>query len=162
MVLNATIDYQLKKEDAADFLKDKNFAVVVSQFNAEVCDGLLSGALQTLEEYGVSNQNIKVLRVPGAFELPVVAKKITDSKKYAGIICLGCVVRGETPHFEFVSLASTMGCLQTSLEGTPIGFGLLTVDNNDQARARSAQDENNKGRESVLAVFETLKTLEQI
>src|SRR3990167_2910369 len=141
-------------------LGGKKLAIAVSRFNEAVCEGLLTGALGALKESGVTTEHIEVFRVPGAFEIPLVAKKLAQSGRFAGVIALGAVIRGETPHFEFVSLAATMGCLQAALDtGCPVLFGVLTVNNEAEAAGRSRPDEFNKGREAVLALFDVLKTM---
>ena len=145
------------------FLAGKKFAVVVSRFNGDVCAGLLKGALDALAELGVARASIEVLHVPGAFEIPLIAKKAALTGRFAGVIALGAVIRGETPHFEFVSLAATMGCLQAGLDtGCPVMFGVITVNNPAQAKARAQADEFNKGREAALALAEVLQTMERI
>jgi len=141
----------------------KKIAIVVSLFNQKISDGLLGGAVRALEENGFKSDSVKIFKVAGAFEIPLIAKKIGQSKKYAGIVALGCVIRGETPHFEFVSLGVTMGCQQAQLDtGCPLAFGVLTVNNEEQAVERSSNDEFNKGREAVFALLDSLDVLEQI
>jgi 6,7-dimethyl-8-ribityllumazine synthase len=142
---------------------DKPVAIVVSRFNKKISSGLLEGARKTLLELGLKDKQIKTFFVSGAFEIPLIAKKVGLSKKYAGVVALGCVIRGETPHFEFVSLGATMGCQMAQLcTGCPLAFGVLTVDNEAQAIARSSDDEFNKGREAVLALMESLETMKSI
>lgn len=144
-------------------LGGKKIAIVVSRFNQDVCDGLLAGAVGTLNAIGIASDGIEILRVPGAFEIPLVAKTAAGSERFAGVIALGCVIRGETPHFEFVSLAATMGCLQAGLDtGCPVMFGVITVNDSAQAAARSRPDEFNKGREAALALLDVLSTMEEI
>ena len=144
-------------------LAGKKIALVASSFNSDVVDGLLNGALTTLECASFASEHYEVFRVPGAFEIPLIAKKIAASKRFDGVITLGCVIRGETPHFEFVSLAATMGCLQAGLDtGCPVLFGVITVNTPEQAQERSQPNEFNKGREAVLALFDLWKTMEQI
>lgn len=138
-------------------------ALVVSRFNESISTSLLNGALTVLKENNYQDDAIKVYHVAGAFEIPLVAKKLALSKKVAGIVALGSVIRGDTPHFEFVSLAATMGCLQAGLDtGCPVAFGVITVNNEDQALARSKNNEFNKGREAAMALLDSLKTLESI
>lgn len=106
---------------------------------------------------------VNIFEVPGAFEIPLVAKKLAQSKKYCGVIALGCVIRGETPHFEYVSQAAALGCLQAGLEsGCPVAFGVLTVENEAQALERSRLNEFNKGREAAGALLQTLSVLESV
>lgn len=141
----------------------RQVAVVVSRFNADISSLLLEGCLKELRAAGQTDQNIKVFNVAGAFEIPLVAKKIASTKKYSGVVALGCVIRGDTPHFEFVSLAATLGCLQAGLDTLcPIAFGVITVNNREQALERAGDNEFNKGREATLALLDTLSTLETI
>jgi 6,7-dimethyl-8-ribityllumazine synthase len=139
------------------------FAIVVSKFNEESTGGLLHGALSYLKEKKVPCSQKDIFHAPGAFELPLIAKKLAKKKKYSGVICLGCVIKGDTMHFEFISLASTMGILQTSLETEkPITFGVLTTLNEEQALRRSRKNAENKGIEAAAACFETAKLLNEI
>lgn len=139
------------------------FAIVVSQFNKEVTDGLLSGARKYLGQAGIDASSIDVFGAPGAFETPLIAKKLARTRRYAGVICLGCVIKGDTAHFEFISLGSTVGIMQAMLDtDTPISFGIITTYNDEQAEARSRDDAHNKGREAAAACFETARTLESI
>ena len=136
------------------------FAVVVSKFNPEVTGGLLTGVKKFLAG---KKCPLDVFDAPGAFELPLIAKKLAGKKKYAGVICLGCVIKGDTMHFEFISLAATMGILQAGLEtGKPVTFGVLTTLNDAQAAARSHPDAHNKGIEAAAACWETAKLLAEI
>ena len=135
-------------------------AVLASRFNQPVMDGLVQGACDTLTEYGVQNGNIDLVRVPGAFELPQAARLLNASGQYAAIIALGCVIRGETPHFDYVSDACTRGLGAVALDASiPVVFGVLTTDNAEQAFARSGEGEKNKGRESTLAALEMMGVL---
>jgi 6,7-dimethyl-8-ribityllumazine synthase len=133
------------------------FAVVVSQFNHEVTSGLLAGAKDYLKG---KKAKLDIFEAPGAFELPLIAKALARKKKYAGVICLGCVIKGDTMHFEYISLAATMGILQAGMEtGKPVTFGVLTTLTDEQAVARSRPDAHNKGIEAAAACWETAKTL---
>ncbi len=138
-------------------------AVVCSLFNEEIVSGLMAGCLGYLEEQGIGRETVRVFEVPGAFEIPLVAQKVAQSGKFDGVIALGCVIRGDTPHFEFVSLAATMGVLQAGLNtGVPILFGVITVNDLAQAQERSGRDSFNKGCEAAMALLDTLTTLETI
>ena len=131
------------------------FAIIVSRFNADVTDGLLTGARAALAEAGVRDEDITLVRVPGAFELPVTAGKLASTGRFDAIICLGCVIKGDTMHFEYISAAASQGIMDVStVSGVPIAFGLLTALDDDQARARSAEGPDNKGREAALAAVE--------
>jgi 6,7-dimethyl-8-ribityllumazine synthase len=139
------------------------FAIVVSKFNEDVTGGLLEGALRYLREKGAKTNEKDVYPAPGAFELPLLAKALAVKKKYAGVICLGCVIKGDTMHFEFISLAATMGILQTSLEtNKPISFGVLTTLTEEQAVSRSRKNAENKGIEAAAACWESAQLLKTI
>ena len=136
------------------------FAVVVSKFNPEVTQGLLKGARGYLAGKKIKLKDEDVFEAPGAFELPLIAKRLAQKKKYQGVICLGCVIKGDTMHFEFISLASAVGILQAGLEtGKPIAFGVLTTLDDAQAVARSRDDAHNKGIEAAAACYETASLL---
>jgi len=135
----------------------RRIAVVVSRFNRAVTDNLLEGAVAAAKERGVEISDADVFPVPGAFELPVVARAIARGGKYDGVICLGAVVRGETPHFDFVCEQAAAGIQQVALEtGVPVAFGVLTTDTMEQAMARAGGDVGNKGREALVTVLDTL------
>lgn len=133
-------------------------AIVVADFNAHVTSLLLEGAQKFLRE-----QQSKVFHVPGCFEIPVVAQKLAVSKNYDAIVCLGCVIRGETPHFEYVCDAVARGVQKISLDtGIPIGFGVVLAENADQALDRAGGRHGNKGEEAARAALETAKVLKEI
>lgn len=145
------------------------FAIVVSKFNAEVTDGLREGAVEFLREHGVGEQDIEIIGAPGAFETPLIAQKLAKrrtvdgSPAYAGVICLGAVIKGDTAHFEFISLGASVGIMQAMLATeTPIAFGILTTYNDEQAEKRSRRDPHNKGREAAAACYETARTLKNL
>ncbi|HVF20340.1 MAG TPA: 6,7-dimethyl-8-ribityllumazine synthase [Mycobacteriales bacterium] len=141
----------------------RRIAVVATRWYADVTDALVDGAVAAAVECGVSRDDVEVHRVPGAFELPLVAAALASSGRVAAVVCLGVVVRGGTPHFDYVCRAVTDGCTRVALgSGIPVGFGVLTVDDLDQARARAGGDEGHKGREAVLAVLETATVLDRI
>lgn len=136
------------------------FAVAVSRYNAEVTEALLHGALAALREAGAREDDIHVARVPGAFELPLSLQAMLRANRYDAAIALGCVLRGGTPHFEYVCQAATHGLMRVGLdEGIPVGFGLLTVDTQEQALERARPDETNKGREAALTAAEMARLL---
>jgi len=139
------------------------FALVVSRFNQEITDGLLQGALAYLRENNIRPAQSDIYYAPGAFEIPLIAQTLARSGRYRGVICLGCVVKGETAHFEFISLGATFGLMQASLESeVPISFGILTSYTEEQALARSGKNEANKGREAAAACLETANLMESI
>ncbi len=142
----------------------KKFAVVVSRFNSFVVESLLDGALDTLERHGeVNEQDITVVRVPGAYELPLVAKKLAASGNYDAIIALGAVIRGGTPHFDFVAGECNKGLAQVSLEYTiPVSFGVITTDSIEQAIERSGTKAGNKGAEAAHGALEMVNVMDAI
>lgn len=130
-------------------------AILVSRFNPEVTGGLREGALAWLGEHGITE--VEIFEAPGAFELPLMAQSLARTQRYEGIICLGCVIKGDTAHFEFISLGATIGLMQAQLStGTPITFGVLTTYTEEQAVVRSRPDAHNKGREAAAACVEAL------
>lgn len=139
-------------------------AVVVSRFNKEVTDGLVAGAKRVFQDKDIPPSQVEFVDAPGAFEIPLIAQTLAQTKKYDGVICLGCVIKGDTAHFEFISLGATMGIQQAMLAtGVPIAFGIITTYNDEQAIVRSAvkgeHEPHNKGREAALACIETIQTL---
>ena len=131
------------------------FAIVVSRFNDFICDHLLSGALDVLIRNGAADGDIEVFKVPGAFEIPQVAKKAALSKKFDAVICLGAVIRGATPHFEYIAAEVSKGVAMIGLEGdVPVAFGVLTTDNLEQAIERAGTKSGNKGWDAALSAIE--------
>jgi 6,7-dimethyl-8-ribityllumazine synthase len=143
--------------------KKFRIAMVVSQFNENVTHGLRKGALEYLGEQGFKVAEDHIFSAPGAFEIPLMAKKLAHTGAFDGIVCLGCVIKGDTAHFEFISLGATMGLMQATLEtGVPITFGILTTYTDEQAILRSRDDAHNKGREAAAACVESLRSLAAI
>lgn len=133
----------------------KKFAIVIARFNSFISDKLLEGALDTLKRSGAEDTNIDIARVPGAFEIPLVAKKFAESQKYDAVICLGAVIRGATPHFEVVVNEVSKGSAQVGLEtGVPVLFGVLTTENIEQAIERAGTKAGNKGSDVAVAAIE--------
>jgi 6,7-dimethyl-8-ribityllumazine synthase len=131
------------------------FAIIVSRFNEEITEGLLKGARQVLEEASVSDDDITLLRVPGAFELPIAALRAAESARFDAVICLGCLIKGDTMHFEYIASAASHGIMDAAqATGIPVTFGLLTTLTEEQAAARSGDGPDNKGREAALAAVE--------
>jgi len=131
------------------------FAIVVSRFNDFICEHLLSGALDVLIRNGAADGDIEVFKVPGAFEIPQVAKKAALSKKFDAVICLGAVIRGATPHFEYIASEVSKGVAMIGLEGeVPVTFGVLTTDNLEQAIERAGTKSGNKGWDAALSAIE--------
>jgi 6,7-dimethyl-8-ribityllumazine synthase len=142
---------------------DVRLGIVVARWHGEITERLLDGALKAAAEAGVRDRDVHVARVPGAFELPVAVQAMADRPGIDGVVALAVVVRGGTPHFEYVCHAVTDGCTRVALDtGKPVGFGVLTVDDVAQAEARAGGDEGDKGREAVQAVLETVRVLTKI
>lgn len=138
----------------------QRYAVIITEWNEAIISGLLQGALSTLIECGAAADNIDVIRVPGAFELPLAADKAASTANYDAIITLGAVIRGGTPHFDYVCRACTDGVREASVKyGLPIAFGVLTTDNEQQAADRALPGSENKGREAALAAVRLANTL---
>ena len=143
--------------------KGLKIALVAARFNDFIVDRLIGGATDYLLRHGADRDDLVLIRVPGAFEMPVVVKKLADSGLYDGIVTLGAVIRGATPHFEFVSSECAKGVAQVSLStGIPIGFGVLTCDTLEQAIERAGSKAGNKGVEAASALLETLRVMEQL
>ena len=135
--------------------KGKKFAIVVSRFNDFITDKLVGGAVDGLVRSGTLDKDIDVVKVPGAFEIPLVAQKLADRKKHDAIICLGAVIRGATPHFDYVSAEVSKGVAAASMEtGMPIIFGVVTTDTLEQAIERAGSKAGNKGWDAALAAVE--------
>ena len=131
------------------------FAVVVSRFNASITESLRGAAVAALAEAGVAGDHIEQFTVPGAFELPQAARAAAETGRFDAVICLGCVIRGETPHFEYVSSSAAQGVMAAAGDtGVPMAFGVLTTDNEAQAWARAGDNADNKGREAAAAALE--------
>ena len=130
-------------------------AVLAARFNAEITDRLVRGSLEALTEHGAREADIRVVRVPGAWELPQAAARAVEAKRFDAIVTLGCVIRGETPHFDFVCQEATLGLGAVArASDIPVAFGVLTTDDAAQARARAGEGRDNKGYEAAMAVLE--------
>ena len=139
------------------------FAIVVSRFNEFITSKLLSAAVDAIKQHGGDDDHITCVHVPGAFELPLIAKKLASSGKYDAVICLGCVIRGQTPHFEYVAGQAARGIAQVALEtGVPTTFGVITADTIEQAVERSGTKTGNKGVEAALGAIELVNVLKQL
>ena len=137
------------------------FAIAAGRFNENIVDRLIEGALSALEKTGTRPDAVEVVRVPGAFELPLAAQKLSESCD--AVIALGCVIRGETPHFEYVSRAAAEGLERVSLDsGIPVAFGVLTTDTAEQALARAGGDVGNRGYDAAVAAIEMLQALRSL
>jgi 6,7-dimethyl-8-ribityllumazine synthase len=140
--------------------KGLKIGIVVSRFNQFISDKLLAGALDALDKLGAAEADILVYKVPGSFEIPVVVKKLAKTGKVDGIICLGTLIRGDTPHFDFLSAEVTKGIAQIAMEeGIPCSFGILTVDTIEQGIERAGAKAGNKGWDAAFSVVETLNLI---
>ncbi|MFC1708519.1 6,7-dimethyl-8-ribityllumazine synthase [Candidatus Omnitrophota bacterium] len=143
--------------------KGKKYAIAASRFNDFVTKELLSGCLDTLKRHGAKDTEIEVSWVPGSFEIPQVAMCLAKSKKFDAVICLGTVIRGATPHFDFIASEVAKGISQVSLStGVPVIFGVITADTIEQAIERAGTKEGNKGKDAALSAIEMANLLEQI
>jgi len=139
------------------------FAIIAARFNADIVDELLAGCQRRLTEMKIIDDRVDVFRVPGAFELPLVAQHLARGGTVDGVVCLGAVIRGDTPHFDYVAGECAAGIMRVSLDtGVPIVFGVLTVDDLDQALARCGGAVGNKGEESAATAVEMVSLLRQI
>ncbi len=142
--------------------KGLKIGIVVTRFNQFISERLLEGALDALNKLGAAEQDISVYRVPGSFEVPLVVKKLARGKKVDGIVCLGALIRGDTPHFDFLGAEITKGLAQISMEeGMPVSFGILTVDTIEQGIERAGSKRGNKGWDAVFSVVETLNLIKE-
>jgi 6,7-dimethyl-8-ribityllumazine synthase len=142
---------------------DIKVAIVLSLFNEFIGQKLLEGALKSLKENGVNENNIDIVKVPGAFEIPLATEKLASLKRYDTILCLGAVIRGETPHFDYVAEAASTGILQVSLKySLPIAFGVLTTNNIEQAVERAGGKHGNKGYDIAITALEMADLMKKI
>ena len=142
---------------------NKKFAIVLSRFNSIFTERLLEGALDCLKRHGVNDSDITVARVPGAFEIPIICQKLAKTGRFDGIIALGAVIRGDTPHVDYVAAEVSKGIAAVSLSSnTPIAFGVLTTDTIEQAEARSGSKGGNKGFDAAMTVLEMVSLADKI
>ena len=135
--------------------KNKKFAVVASRFNDFITARLVEGALDTLIRHEADEKNVEIWKVPGSFEIPALAKRIAASKKFDAVICLGCVIRGDTPHFDYVAAEAAKGIAQVSMSAdVPVIFGVITADNLEQAVERAGAKAGNKGKDAAETAIE--------
>lgn len=143
--------------------KGKKFALIVSRFNELVTQRLLEGAEDRLIRHGAKKDDIDTFWVPGSFEIPIVAQKVTKTKKYDALICLGAIIKGDTPHFDYIASESAKGIAHVSLNsGIPIEFGIITAETAEQAMERAGIKRGNKGAQAAEAAVEMINILEQI
>jgi 6,7-dimethyl-8-ribityllumazine synthase len=144
-------------------VKDARFCLVAARFNSFIVESLLDGAIDTLKRHGVREDEITLVRVPGAFEMPLVLEKLAAKGEYDAIVALGAVIRGGTPHFDYVAGECVKGMAQVTLKhGIPVAFGVLTVDTIEQAIERAGTKAGNKGAEATLSAVEMVNLLRQI
>ncbi len=142
--------------------KGLKIGLIVSRFNQFISDRLLEGALDALQKLGAEDKDLSIYKVPGSFEVPLMAKKLAQMGKVEGIICLGTLIRGDTPHFDFLSAEVTKGLAQISMEeGIPVAFGILTVENIEQGIERAGTKAGNKGYEAALSLVETINLIRE-
>ena len=154
---------KIKTTEGDRIVRDARFVIVASRFNDFVVDSLIKGAVHCLKSHGAADADIELVRVPGAYEMPVVVDKVAASRRADGIIALGAVIRGGTPHFDYVAGECVKGISSAALKhGVPVGFGVLTVDTIEQAIERSGTKAGNKGEEAALAVIETVNLLRRL
>ncbi len=133
------------------------FAIVASRWNEQIVSALIDGAQRALREASADANAVEVFRVPGAFEIPLTAQKAAETAKFDAVICLGVIIRGDTPHFDYIAAATARGISEAGLRtGVPLLFGVITADNVEQANDRAAADQNNKGYEAAMAAIEVV------
>jgi 6,7-dimethyl-8-ribityllumazine synthase len=152
-----------KFHEAKLIAKDKKFALVVSRFNDFITEKLLSGALDALTRSGAEDKDIEVVKVPGAFEIPLVAMKMAETKRFDAVLCLGAVIRGSTPHFDYVSAEVSKGVAMAGMESKiPVIFGVITTDTIEQAIERAGTKAGNKGWSAAMVAVEMANLFEMI
>ncbi len=153
----------IKTIEGALNVQNARFCLVVARFNSFIVESLLEGAVDTLKRHGAAEADITVVRVPGAFELPLALEKVAAKGEYDAIIALGAVIRGGTPHFEYVASECVKGMAQVNLKhGVPVSFGVLTVDTIEQAIERAGTKAGNKGAEAAMSAIEMVNLLRQL
>ncbi|GAB4288018.1 6,7-dimethyl-8-ribityllumazine synthase [Sulfurivermis fontis] len=154
---------EIKTYEGSMVINNARFGIVVGRFNSFIVESLLEGALDTLRRHGAVDKNIEIVRVPGAFEIPLAAQRMAQAGKYDAIIALGAVIRGGTPHFEYVAGECTKGLAAVMMQhSVPVAFGVLTVDTIDQAIERAGTKAGNKGAEAALSAIEMVNLLGQM
>lgn len=153
----------MKIHEGSLVVKAKRFGIVISRFNDFVTKSLLEGCCDTLTRHGAKDADIEVAWVPGAFEIPAVAMRLAKSKKFDAVVCLGTVIRGDTPHFDFIASEAAKGVAQASMQtGVPVIFGVITADTMEQAIERAGTKGGNKGRDAALNAIEMVNLLDII
>jgi 6,7-dimethyl-8-ribityllumazine synthase len=153
----------LKITEGELLARDLRFAIIAARFNDFVVEPLIRGALDALKRHGVADKQIDIVRVPGAFDIPIVARKLALAHRYEALIALGCVIRGQTPHFDYVAGECAGGIARIALEsGVPIAFGVLTTDTAEQAVDRAGGKAGNKGADAALVALEMANLLRRL
>jgi len=154
---------KIKTTEGDLVVRDARFAVVAARFNDFIVESLLKAALRCLRQHGAADADIDVIRVPGSFEMPLAVDRVAASRRYDGIVALGCVIRGGTPHFDYVAGECVRGIAAAGRQhGVPVGFGVLTVDTIEQAIERAGTKAGNKGEEATLAAIQMVDLLRRI
>lgn len=154
---------QVNKIEGTFLVKDVRVGIIVSRWNSFITERLLEGAVDTLKRHGVAESQIDAVYCPGSFEIPLVTAKLAETRKYDALICLGVVIRGSTPHFDFVAGATSRGISDTMLKyQIPLGFGVLTTDSIEQAIERAGTKAGNKGGEAAMTVLEMMSLYGQL
>jgi 6,7-dimethyl-8-ribityllumazine synthase len=144
-------------------VQQQRFALLVTRFNDFITSKLLAGALDTLHRHGCPDDQLTVVRVPGSYELPLAARKLVGTGRYDAVICLGCIIRGQTPHFEYIAAECAKGIAQVAMEsGTPVTFGVITADTLEQAIERAGTKAGNKGADAARAAIELTNLFAQL
>ncbi|HAY41863.1 MAG TPA: 6,7-dimethyl-8-ribityllumazine synthase [Gammaproteobacteria bacterium] len=160
--------YKFDKNTNKSFLSDAKIAIVIAYYYKDIGDSLLEGSMNTLEKYGIDNNNVNIFYVPGAFEIPLMAKSLAKQVSnganiYDGIITLGAVIQGETPHFDYVCNECSRGVAEVGYNfEIPVSFGVLTTDNMEQTLNRAGGKKGNKGEEAAMAIIEMMYLVNQI
>ncbi|MCP4127950.1 MAG: 6,7-dimethyl-8-ribityllumazine synthase [Gammaproteobacteria bacterium] len=153
----------IKTIEGALNVQNARFCLVVARFNSFIVESLLEGAIDAIKRHGAAESDITIVRVPGAFEMPLVVEKLAASGNYDAVVALGAVIRGGTPHFEYVAGECVKGIAQVTLKhGVPVSFGVLTVDTIEQAIERAGTKAGNKGGEAAMSAIEMVNLLRQI
>lgn len=154
---------KIKTTEGDLVVRDARFAIVAARFNDFIVESLLKAALRCLRQHGAADADIDVIRVPGSFEMPLAVDRVAASRRYDGIVALGCVIRGGTPHFDYVAGECVRGIAAAGRQhGVPVGFGVLTVDTIEQAIERAGTKAGNKGEEATLAAIQMVDLLRRI
>ena len=154
---------KIKTTEGDLIIRDARFAIVAARFNDYIVDSLLKASVRCLQQHGAADADIEIIRVPGAFEMPLMVDKVAGSRRFDGVIALGAVIRGGTPHFDYVAGECVRGiAAASSKHGVPVGFGVLTVDTIEQAIERAGTKAGNKGEEATLAIIEMVNTLRRV